>query len=102
MEKVDISEVRHVHWAENIKADILSKLASTKTGGSNKSLIQEVLKTPSIADPVSVVAMDENPSWMTPIVRYLLNGALPSDSMEAKRQYFYGLNSIASNPNPSN
>ena len=85
MEKVDISEVRHVPRAENIRVDILSKLASTKTGGSNKSLIQEVLKTPSVADSVSVVAMDENSNWMTLIVRYLLNGALPSDSVEAKR-----------------
>ena len=60
MEKVDISEFRHVPRAENIRADILSKLASTKMGGSNENLIQEVLKTPSIADPVSIVAMDKN------------------------------------------
>ena len=80
MEKVDISEVRYVP-----RADILSKLASTKMGGSNKSLIQEVLKTPSIADLISVVTMYENPKWMTPIMRYLMNGALPSDLVEAKR-----------------
>ena len=85
MGKVDISEVRHVPRAENIRADILSKLANTKMGGSNKSLIQEVLKTPSIADPVLVVAMNKNLNWMTPIVRYLLNGALLSDPVEAKR-----------------
>ena len=68
MGKVDIFEVRHVPRAENIRADILSKLASTKTGGTNKSLIQENLKIPSIADPVSVLAIEESSNWMTPIL----------------------------------
>ena len=71
--------------AENIIVDILLKLASTKTGGTNKSLIQETLKTPSIADPISVLVVEENPNWMTSIVRYLLNGVLPNDPTEAKR-----------------
>ena len=70
---------------ENVRADILSKLASIKTGGNNKSLIHETLKTPSIVEPVSVVAIEENSSWMAPIMQYLLNGVLPSDSVSAKR-----------------
>ena len=82
---VGVSEIRHVPRAENVRADILSKLASKKTGGSNKSLIQETLKTPSIADPVLVLAIEESPSWMAPIMRYLLDGALPDDFVKAKR-----------------
>ena len=60
-------------------------MASIKTGESNKSLIQETLKTPSIADLVSILAIEESLSWITPIMRYLLNGVLPSDSVSAKR-----------------
>ena len=36
---IDIFEIRHVPRVENVQADILSKLASIKTGGSNKNLI---------------------------------------------------------------
>ena len=68
MGKVDISEIRHVPRAENIRANTLSKLVSTKMRGSNKRLIQEILKIPSIANPVSILAIEENPNWMTPIV----------------------------------
>ena len=39
MGKVNISEVRHVPRAENVRVDVLLKLASMKMGGSNKSLI---------------------------------------------------------------
>ena len=85
MGKVDISEIWHVPRAENIRADILSKLANTKTGGSNKSLIQEIWKTPSIANPVSILAIEENLNWMTSIVQYLLNGVLPSELGEVRR-----------------
>ena len=71
--------------AENVRADILSKLVSIKTRGSNKSLIQEILKTPSIENPILILAIEENPNWMIPIVQYLLNGVLPNDPVEAKR-----------------
>ena len=83
--KIDISGVRHMQRIENVRADILSKLASTKTGGNNKSLIQETLKIASIAELASVVAIEENRSWMAPIIQYLLNGVLPSDFVSAKR-----------------
>ena len=43
------------------------------------------MKTPSIVDPVSVLAIEESPSWMAPIMRYLSDGALPSDPVEVKR-----------------
>lgn len=57
MGKIDISEIQHVPWEENVRADILSKLASIKTGGNNKCLIQETLKTPSIVDSAMILAM---------------------------------------------
>ena len=84
MGRVGISEIQHVPRAENVRVDILSKLASTKMGGSNKSVIQETLKTPSIAESVSVLAIEESPSWMAPIMRYLLGGAFPSDLWKRK------------------
>ncbi|XP_072062070.1 uncharacterized protein [Arachis hypogaea] len=41
--------IRHVPREHNDRADLLSKLASTKPGHDNKSLIQEVVKSSSIS-----------------------------------------------------
>ena len=85
MEKIDIFEIRHVPREENTRVDILSKLASTKTEGNNKSLIQETPKTPSIVGSSLVSAIEKSPSWMTPMIQYLMNGVLPHDLVDAKR-----------------
>ena len=85
MGKIDDSEVRHVPREENVRANIFSKLASTRMGERNKSLIQETLKTPSIVDSTSVLAIEEGLSWMAPIMQYLLNGVFPHDPIDAKR-----------------
>ncbi|XP_072078086.1 uncharacterized protein [Arachis hypogaea] len=41
--------IQHVPRERNARADLLSKLASTKPGHGNKSLIQEVVKSPSVS-----------------------------------------------------
>ncbi|RTK55689.1 hypothetical protein DRJ73_15170, partial [Enterococcus faecalis] len=41
------TEVKHITRDLNSRADALSKLASTKPGGNNRSLIQETLQEPS-------------------------------------------------------
>jgi ribonuclease HI len=43
-------EVTHVPHEQNTRADILSKLASTRAANGNKTVIQEVLSEPSIQD----------------------------------------------------
>ncbi|XLU41788.1 hypothetical protein S245_036602, partial [Arachis hypogaea] len=43
-------EVRHIPREQNVRADTLSKLASTKPGGNNRSHIQEILQSPSISE----------------------------------------------------
>ena len=78
-------EVRHVPREENARVNILSKLASAKLRGNNKSLIQETLKTPSIVEAIPTFTIDESLSWMTPIIQYLKNKTCPEDPMKAKR-----------------
>ena len=85
LRKLDDPDVRHVPREENGRADILSKLASTKPGGNNNSLIQETLKTPSIAAATSTLTLDESSSWMTLIIQYLKNKTRPKDPVEAKK-----------------
>ena len=73
MKPLDTLEVRHVLREENIRADILSKLASIKHGGNNQSLIQETLKFPSITDSLPILVVKEISNWMTSIIHYLRN-----------------------------
>ena len=42
-------KVCHIPREQNARADAPSKLASTKPGGNNRSLIQEMLQIPSIS-----------------------------------------------------
>ncbi|PNX98274.1 gag-pol polyprotein, partial [Trifolium pratense] len=89
----DHIEVKHVPRGDNTRADILSKLASTKKKGGNKSVIQEILPRPSIEERTSstpsVLVIDVNSikdgtSWMTNYYMYLAHGHLPENEKEAK------------------
>ncbi|CAJ2661783.1 unnamed protein product [Trifolium pratense] len=84
--KFESVEVQHVPRKHNKRADILSKLASTKKKGENKSVIQEILPRPSIEKTTNVLDInvigDKN-CWMTPVYNLLANGTLPDDQKEA-------------------
>ena len=75
--KLDNCEVWHVPRKENVRVDILSKLA--KPGGNNKSLIQETRKSSFVMEAVSTLTIEESPSWKTSIIQYLKDGTLPDD-----------------------
>jgi ribonuclease HI len=76
-------EVTHVPDEQNTRADILSKLASTRTANGNKTVIQEVLSEPNIQDretlPQEINTIIGIEDWRGPISRYIENGELPSD-----------------------
>ncbi|GAU34623.1 hypothetical protein TSUD_394140 [Trifolium subterraneum] len=84
--KFDSAEIQHVPREHNKRADILSKLASTKRKNGNKSVIQEILSHPSIQKPTRVLdinAIGDVNCWMTPVYNYLTHGTLPNDEKEA-------------------
>ncbi|MCH82193.1 gag-pol polyprotein [Trifolium medium] len=89
----DSVEVRHIPRGDNTRADVLSKLASTKKKGGNKSIIQEILPRPSIekqatstssAMVVDINFVKDGTSWMTNYWLYLAHGHLPEDEKEVK------------------
>nr|XP_025685253.1 uncharacterized protein LOC112786044 [Arachis hypogaea] len=78
--------IQHVPRERNARADLLSKLASTKPGHGNKSLIQEVIKSPSVSTTTNAhLTLSNQGSWTHPILQYLLEGTLPPDLKEGKR-----------------
>ncbi|XP_016192308.1 uncharacterized protein LOC107633185 [Arachis ipaensis] len=72
--------VQHVPRERNTRADLLSKLASTKPGAGNRSLIQGLLKEPTVALHLT----ESSPSWLDPITNFLELGKLPDDEKAAK------------------
>ncbi|GAU34548.1 hypothetical protein TSUD_219320 [Trifolium subterraneum] len=82
------TEVKHVPREHNARADVLSKLASTRRKkAGNQSLIQERLTKPSIEKAVEVMhiyAIDDQ-SWMAPVYNFLKLNTLPADAKEATK-----------------
>ena len=86
MKKFDRAEISHVPREQITRADILSKLASTKKKGRNKPVIQESLSRRSIKKSTTlreVNAIGDSSCWMTPIFNFLTKGVLPPDRREA-------------------
>ncbi|XP_025674231.1 uncharacterized protein [Arachis hypogaea] len=78
--------IQHVPRERNARADLLSKLASTKPGHGNKLLIQEVVRSPSVSTTINTHLTSSNrESWTYPILQYLIDGTLLPDPKEGKR-----------------
>ncbi|XP_057756243.1 uncharacterized protein LOC130975465 [Arachis stenosperma] len=73
--------IRHVPRERNTRADLLSKLASTKPGEGNRSLIQGMMREPAVTLHLSRLG----PSWMDPNTSFLENGKLPDDEKDATK-----------------
>ncbi|XP_025703025.1 uncharacterized protein [Arachis hypogaea] len=72
--------VQHVPRERNTRTDLLSKLASTKLGEGNRSLIQGMMKEPAVTLHLSRLS----PSWIDPITNFLESGKLPDNEKDAK------------------
>ena len=80
--------IEHIPRTDNIRADILSKLASTKLKGCHRSMLQKTLSTPSITHtcqnlthvPTDSTAPPQNHNWTTPYIQYLKTGNPPQDA----------------------
>ncbi|XP_057734574.1 uncharacterized protein LOC130950023 [Arachis stenosperma] len=72
--------IQHLPRERNTRVNLLSKLASTKPGVSNRSLIQGMLKEPAVALHLTKIGL----SWLDPIVDFLESSKLPDDEKAAK------------------
>nr|KYP49822.1 Retrotransposable element Tf2 [Cajanus cajan] len=77
--------IQHIPREQNTRADLLSKPASTKRPGHHRTIIQEILHSPSLDDKVVNTSDNEERGWMTGIWNYLKSGTLPEDKDEARK-----------------
>ncbi|XP_071688204.1 uncharacterized protein [Rutidosis leptorrhynchoides] len=78
-------EVVEIPRNKNKKADVLSKLATLTFDYLHKKVLVDVLKDKSVDEKVVVATVEERePCWITPYVKYLQDGTLPIDAMEAR------------------
>ncbi|XP_015938645.1 uncharacterized protein LOC107464228 [Arachis duranensis] len=80
-QKFEEVTVHHVPRERNTRADLLSKLASTKPGEGNRSLIQGMTREPAIALHMTTLGS----SWLDPITNFLEHGQVPGDEKDATK-----------------
>ncbi|GJZ87798.1 reverse transcriptase domain-containing protein [Tanacetum coccineum] len=77
--------IENIPRGSNQKADVLSKLATVPFHNLTKEILVEVLNERSTeVQEVQAIVEEEGDNWMTPIVKYLEEGIVPSDSNEAR------------------
>jgi hypothetical protein len=72
-------KIKHFPRAVNSRADLLSKLASTKSSSALHSVVEEVIPT------TCAILQIEDADWRTPLKNYIAKGILPRDLKEAKK-----------------
>nr|KYP72275.1 Transposon Ty3-I Gag-Pol polyprotein [Cajanus cajan] len=77
--------IQHVPREQNARADLLSKLTSTKSPGQHRTIIQETLRSPSLDDKDVNVSDSQDQGWVTGIWSFLKEGILPEDKDEARK-----------------
>ncbi|XP_025660937.1 uncharacterized protein [Arachis hypogaea] len=77
--------ILHVHRENNVRADILSKLAATRADTQTSILSQLTLKKPSI-ELLAITSINHLHDWRTPFLEYINAGIIPRD--EPNPQHF--------------
>ncbi|KAH7852352.1 hypothetical protein Vadar_023815 [Vaccinium darrowii] len=81
--------ISQVPKEENMEADQLARLATTKEDLILSGVMMQYLDAPSIVKPINVVQVVEyKGTWADPIVRYIKDGEFPSDKIQARKLKF--------------
>ncbi|XP_024029260.1 uncharacterized protein LOC112093922 [Morus notabilis] len=88
LEKFTTYDIQQVPRADNSNADALTRLATSRDADLLNLVPLEVLKTMSTEKWPEVAPVDLQPSWMDPIIRYLVSGELPEDRRQAQKMKY--------------
>ena len=81
-------KIKHIPRVENVQADLLSKLASTKRSGNNRMVNQEILKEPGIQKEEVMQIEEDLASWQALITKDLQESSFPEtpkDTLKIKK-----------------
>ncbi|XP_024023431.1 uncharacterized protein LOC112092198 [Morus notabilis] len=84
-------DIQQVPRAKNSNADALARLAPSRDTDLLNLVPLEVLKTPSTEKRPEVAPVDLQPSWMDPIIRYMVSGELPEDRRQAQKMKYHAV-----------
>ncbi len=82
---LDSFHIQHVARSENLRADQLSKLASSRMSELPKGAVLEYLQKPSTDETEQTLCTELEPSWMDGLISYLQDETLPADVRETRR-----------------
>ena len=81
-EPIHVAQIRREH---NSHADILAKLATALESDIQRTVCIETLDRSSFQNQgIPICSIRNQPSWMDPILSYLVDNKLPEDRKEAK------------------
>ncbi|XP_015966622.1 uncharacterized protein LOC107490362 [Arachis duranensis] len=71
-------DIIHVNREQNTRADVLSKLATTRQAENTSTLSQLTLDKPSF-EQGTILSIIQVPDWRTPFLDYINTGTMPKD-----------------------
>ncbi|XP_022865086.1 uncharacterized protein LOC111384970, partial [Olea europaea var. sylvestris] len=77
-------EITKIARKDNEKADALSRLVFMGIDNLDRTIHIKVITEPSINQIPDVMDIDNEPSWMDPIIEFITNGNLPSNARLAR------------------
>ncbi|XP_052199521.1 uncharacterized protein LOC127806336 [Diospyros lotus] len=77
-------KVEYVPRAMNTEADLLSRIASSSFPRSSREIRIESLLQKSIEEVADQLCVEDEPSWMNPLLSYLKEEKLPEDDSEVR------------------
>ncbi|XP_072074644.1 uncharacterized protein [Arachis hypogaea] len=76
-------KIVHVNREQNTRADVLSKLATTRPHSHTPTLSQLTLEKPSF-ELNGILSITQDKDWRTPFLKYIKTGVIPTDEQNEK------------------
>ena len=88
-QRIEFIKLTHIPRHKNLYADALARLDSSNRIEVSGKIQFDVIKRPSVPrQELMEIMMGEKETWMTPIEKFMKNGELPPEQLEARRMRY--------------
>ena len=84
IDEFDSIKLKLIPKEGNSASNEIARLASIKNASATESLLMKVQKIPN-TDGLQALSIQQQSNWMEPILSYIRDSQLPSNSSEAKK-----------------